>query len=314
MPVPFFCKLPPQTPVAILAAAFLSAAFTPACLAQTPPSSPAEADALVRRAVGERLAEDANHRPLRYLFHKQDDRHDILQDIIETSQGDVALIVASNGHLLGPVARQDQINRLNTLAANPAMQQHRQKHEQEDQARVDKLLRLLPDAFLYRYVGTDRCAVTSTPNVEIPGEPAPSPAPEPALTCWHLTFTPNPNWNPPDFESQILRGMAGDIWMEPSQDRLVRLSAHLVTSVNFGWGILGRLDKGGTVFLEQSYVDGGEWELTRMKLNLTGKALMVKPLAFHISDEMARFSAVPPSLDYRQAIRMLLASQPPAAK
>jgi len=310
MSLPIACSLLARRTLAVLAPALLLVASD--AFAQTSPAPPIDPAALVRRAVAERLAEDANHRPLRYFLHKQDNHHNIVQEIIETPQGDVALVVASNGRPLSPVARQRQIDRLHALAANPALQQHRLSSEQADQARVDKLLRLLPDAFLYRYAGSGPCQVTSTPDILIPGVAGlPPPATsQPTQLCWHLTFTPNPQWNPPDIESEVLRGMAGDVWMEACQDRLVRLSAHLIASVNFGWGILGHLDKGGTVFFEQSYVDGGEWELTRMKLNLTGKALLIKSLGFHITDEMAGFSAVPPDLDYRQAIKMLLDSLP----
>jgi hypothetical protein len=310
----FSCKLSLAVFAGIARVAALALLLISVSFAQTTSFPATDPGTLVRRAVAERLAENAAHRPLRYLLHKQDERHNIIQDIIETAQGDVALVVASNGAPLSPAAHQAQIERLHTLAADPALQEHRRKREQEDLDRVNKLLRLLPDAFIYTYAGTETCNVASTPDVHIPGQPIP---PQPAAqqasqVCYRLTFTPNPTFNPPDIGSDILRGMAGDLWMEKSQDRLVRLNAHLIASVDFGWGILGRLDKGGTVFLEQSDVDGGEWELTRMKLNLTGKALLVKSLNYQMTEEMAHFSPVPPNLDYREAIKMLLASQPPA--
>ena len=44
-----------------------------------------------------------------------------------------------------------------------------------------------------------------------------------------------------------------------------------------------------------------------MKLSLTGRALMVKPLSYHMSEEMGHYSPVAEGLDYHQAIRMLKA-------
>lgn len=41
-----------------------------------------------------------------------------------------------------------------------------------------------------------------------------------------------------------------------------------------GWGIPGKLDKGETIQFEQSNLSNHDWELTSMKLNLNGKALM----------------------------------------
>lgn len=107
-----------------------------------------------------------------------------------------------------------------------------------------------------------------------------------------------------------MRGMAGEVWIEKSQERLTRLDAHLVTDVDFGWGFIGRLDKGGTIFLEQTETTPNDWELTRMRLNLTGKALLVKTLNIHIAEEMDRYTPLPPDLDYHKAIRMLESDSP----
>lgn len=282
-------------------------------LCQTVPaaSEPAQDPAaIVRRAVAKRLAEESRHPPLRFALHRKDERHDITRDVIETPQGDVAMVVASNGAPLSPEDRQAQIARLQNLAAHPDLQAHRQKREQEDAARVDKLMRLLPEAFVYRYIGADPCNPTYPPDVFVPGAPRPAPTtPAPAGVCYHMSFTPNPGFDPPDAEARILRGMAGDIWIAQAQERLYRLHAHIISEVDFGWGIVGRLDKGGTIDLEQTDIGNNDWELTRMKLDLTGKILMVKSLSVQIDEEMGRFSRVPPNLDYRQAIRMLEASR-----
>lgn len=283
--------------------------------AQASPPPSVDAAALVRRAVAKRLAADAAPQPVRFVFHKRDERHDYTQQIVETRQGDVALTIAANGQPLGPAGRQAQTDRLNNFAAHPDLQEHRHKREQADAARIDKLLRELPDAFLYHEDSIVPCTTTLPPFVPIPGEPLPPPpaGPIPVAQCYHLTYVPNPRFAPPDAESKILTGMAGEVWIETSHERLVRLSAHVISEVEFGWGIIGRLDKGGTIFLEQTDVGNDNWQLTRMKLNLTGKALLVKSLSFRITEEMSRFSPVPTSLDYRKAIQMLLSEQPPAA-
>lgn len=284
--------------------------------AQSPPGPAADPTTVVRRAVANHFSEEAAHRPLRFVLHKRDERHNIIQEIVETHQGDVAMTIAANGAPLSPQARQVQITRLDNLAAHPELQAHRLKREQEDAARVDKLMRMLPDAFLFRYIGTETCSPDRPPQVQIPGQPRPIPpaSPAPAEQCYHMTFTPNPKFSPPDIESKILTGMAGDLWMEKSHERLYRLNAHLVRDVDFGWGFVGRLDQGGTVFLEQRDIGDNDWELSGMKLNLTGRILMLKSLTIHLSEEMGNFAPVPPDTDYHQAIRMLEQSSPAAAE
>lgn len=282
-----------------------------AASAQQPALPSANPSALVRRSVENYLAQQAAHRPVRFFFHKHDEHRDFTQDIIETAQGDVALTVAANGQPLSPADHQLQVDRLNNLAAHPELQAHRQKREQEDTARIDRMLRLLPEALAWRDEGLVPCTVTVPPALPVPGESLPPPpAAVPVDQCHHLTFTPQPNWNPPDAESRIFRGLAGDLWIENSQNRLVRLSAHIIGDVDFGWGIVGRLNKGGTIELEETEFPGNEWELTRMKLDLSGKILMVKAVTFRMTEEMGRFSPVPPDLDYRKAIQMLESSEP----
>ena len=281
--------------------------------AESPSGPVTDPTVVVRRAVANHFSEEAAHRPLRFVLHKRDERHNIIQEIIETPQGDVAMTVAANGAPLSPEARQVQITRLDNLAAHPELQAHRLRREQEDAARIDKLMRMLPDAFIYRYLSTERCNPNRPPEVAIPGQPKPlSPASaEPPELCYHMTFTPNPKFSPPDIESRILTGMAGDLWMEKSDERLYRLNAHLIRDVDFGWGFVGRLDKGGTVFLEQRDIGGKDWELTGMKLDLTGKILMVKSITIRLTEEIGDFARVPSNINYREAIRMLLAPVQP---
>jgi hypothetical protein len=234
--------------------------------AQSLPPEPVDATALVRRAVQHRLDAGKSHRPVRYLIHRTDERHDTTKEIIETVDGGVARLVAIDGKPLSVEADRAELDRLDTLANHPELQEHRHKSEQKDAERVDRLLALLPDAFLYRLEGMAPCA---------------------AGQCYRLSFTP-----------------------DTKQERLTRLEGHFIAEVDFGFGILGKLNKGGTVLLEQSDVGGHDWELTRLTLHVTGKALMVKPLSFQINEEASGFAQVPVGLHYRDAIQMLKQATP----
>jgi hypothetical protein len=108
---------------------------------------------------------------------------------------------------------------------------------------------MLPAAKLYRFEGMVPCG---------------------AGQYYRLSFAPNPHFVPPDIEANLLRGFAGEVWIDQAQERLTRLDAHLVADVDLGFGILGRVDRGGTVELRQTDVGGHEWELTELELNMTG--------------------------------------------
>ena len=269
-------------------------AFGPTRVSFASADQPAAVDptALVRRATEHRIDASRTHQPLRYLLRKTDGPHDNTKEIIETRDGDVARLIALHGQSLDPQANQAELGRLNTLANHPEIQEHRHQREQKDTDRVNRLMRLLPDAFLYRDQGT-------------------APCPSSEAICHHLTFAPNPTFEPPDVEANIFRGLAGDLWIDQAQERLARLDAHVIANVDFGWGLLGKLDKGGTIQLEQSDIGNHDWQLTTLKLNLKGKALLLKSLDIHLSEQATHFSPVPEGTDYHKAIQLLENSAAP---
>jgi hypothetical protein len=240
--------------------------------------------ALVRRATQNALAQKSQHQPLRYQVRKVDKRSDTIKEIVETKDGDVARLIAIDGKPLSTEADQAELHRLNYLCGHPRLQEHRRKREQEESNRVNRLMRLLPEAFLYRYEGMAPCKSSQ---------------------CYRLGFTPNPQFDPPSEEAKIFRGMAGEVWIDPAEERMVKLDAHLIEDVDFGWGIIGRLRKGGTILLEQTRVGGHQWEPTHMKLSLTGSALLITSLNIQMTEDESEFSPVSPGMSYRQAIQLL---------
>jgi len=240
---------------------------------------------LVRRAVQLRLEEEKSHRPVRYVLRKTDGDHETTKEIIETKDGDVARLIAINGQPLTAEQEQTEMNRLNTLAAHPEMQVRRHRSEQKDAARIDQLVGMLPDSEVYTLEGMVSCG---------------------ASQCYRLSFTPNPNFETPNIEAEVLRGFAGEVWIEQTQQRLVRLDAHLVREVTVGFGILGRLNEGGTMELQQEFEGKAqEWQPTVLKMNLSGKALMVKTVNIRINELASDFAPVSPELGYRDAIALL---------
>jgi hypothetical protein len=269
---------------AVIALVLLSLSQALPSAAQTAPTAAIDPAALVRRAIQHRLDAATNHRPLEYLLHRIDERRDTTKLIVETADGNVARLVAVNGKPLTPDADHAELDRLNTLASHPELQEHRRKNEQKDADRVTHLLSQLPDAFLYKFEGMVPC---------------------PSGQCYRLSFTPNPQFAPPDLESNIFHGIAGEVWVDQAQERLTRLDAHFIADVDFGFGLIGKLNKGGTVLLEQSNIGDNDWELTGLNIHVTGKALLVKSFNFQTNEETSHFSQVPHGLHYRDAINLL---------
>lgn len=244
-------------------------------------------EAVVTRAAHNELAPSGHH-PVRYTLRKVDNGKITTKEIIETKDGDVARLVAVGDKPLPPDAEADEVQRLNTLLAHPEIQAHRMKREQADASRADEMVRLLPNAFVYQFEGM----------VQGPGGP-----------CYRLSMKPNPDFKPPDREAEVYHGMAGELWIDQKEERMVKLNMHLIDDVNFGWGIVGRLYKGGTIVVQQHDVGQNHWEQDLLRLNLEGKILLVKSLTLDTTEEETNYSSVPVNWSYQDGVRALLAEK-----
>jgi hypothetical protein len=248
---------------------------------------------IVRDASYNELHSSKPGRSFSYRQHKVDPKGSMVKEIVETKDGDVARLIEKDGKPLPPEEEQAEIDRLNNLLAHPEIQEHRHKKEQEDSARGDEMVRMLPDAFLFTLDG-----MVEGPNG----------------LCYRLKFRPNPAFTPPDREGEVYHGMVGELWVDQSQLRLAKIDAHLISDVNFGWGVLGRLYKGGSILVQNADVGLHHWETIHMKLNLQGKLLMLKSVDYSTTEDFSDFKIQPQELGYQEAIRLLQKSAPASAQ
>lgn len=265
----------------------ISLCGVPGSLAQAagaPQLSPAQAQTLVDRALtGELKIAQKTGRPMRYTLRKATPNLTTTKKIVETGDGDVARLVSVNGHPLNAEQEQRELARLDALLGNPTQQEHRKHSEDSDTARVLRILRSLPRAFAYQYVG--------------PGTSAMGPVEE-------FTFVPDRNFSPSNMEEQVLTVMTGRLWIDPSAQRVVLLEGRLKHDVNYGMGIIGRLNKGGWVSIEQAPVGGDQWRIVHLQLAMTGRVLFFSK-SYDVVQEQSDFRPVPVGMSYRDAIALL---------
>jgi hypothetical protein len=102
--------------------------------------------------------------------------------------------------------------------------------------------------------------------------------------------------------------MAGEIWIDPVHLRVARLEAHLQQDVDFGWGILGRLNKGGWIVVEQAEVSGGQWRTVRFQMQLSGRVVF-KNRVFDTTEVQSNYAPLPVGMTYQKAIETLLSGK-----
>ncbi len=247
-----------------------------------------EIQSMVRRVLQTEMQQaqaptQGSDHPMQYRLHKTSPRLSTTKLIVETKDGDVARLVAVNDLPLSPASQQAENVRLDTLLNDPSLQRHRQQREQGDADRVRKVIRALPDAFLYQFAG-----IVQTPQG----------------ACYRLIFHPKPGFDPEDLEAQMLKAMAGELWIDIAQQRVTRIEGKRLKDVDFGWGILGKLDQGGSLLLQQADVGNHQWRTSRMVLVMNARILF-KVVKLDTALEMTDFAPVAPDLNYKQAIHIL---------
>lgn len=246
---------------------------------------------LVRRAVDNEVASDQSANG-HFMFKdwKKTPESSQTKLVVETQEATAGLLVMQDGRPLTPQEKQAEDQRLQVYLQNSQELRKKRKQEKEDAEHSERILRALPDAFLYQRDGTQPGRVgLGAPDHEL----------------LQLNFRPNPNYDPPTHVEQVLTGMYGHVLIDMKEQRIAEIDGTLKTEVGFGWGILGHLDPGGRFLVRQADVGNHQWEMTRMELSFTGKVLLVKKLVIRSSDTFTDFRPVPNNLTFAQGVALL---------
>ena len=257
----------------LLIAALSAALAVPAFAAQGGEALPQNPNDLVKKAVANELKTTSQKVYFMYRDTKRKKDGSIeVKEMLETPEVMLGRLVEINGKPLTAEQKKNEDARLNRLTADHDQLEKKKKEQQTDDARVRKMVGALGDAFIYTYAGEEQ---GKSGKIVV------------------LKFKPNPNYDPPSRELQVYQGMEGTMKIAVPQYRMAQLDAHLFRDVNFGWGILGHLDSGGSFLIEQNEVADGMWDLTHMKLHFTGKALMFKTLNIQQDESTSDYQQVP---------------------
>jgi hypothetical protein len=271
-----------------LGASLLPARLLAAAQNKGPQLSPVE---LVRQAVSNEVA--SNTSSGRHFMFKDTRKTAHLNQVklvVETRDATAGMLIANDGRPLSPQERSQEEARLASYVQNPQELTKKRKQEKEDADHTMRILKALPDAFLYQPDGTEQ----GTATIGHPGD-----------ELVRLKFRPNPNYDPPTRTEQVLTGMQGYLLIDATEKRLAEINATLFKEVGFGWGILGHLDRGGRFLVEQADVGERNWEITHMELSFTGKILLLKKLSIQSTDTFSDFRPVPSDLTFAQGVELL---------
>jgi len=262
----------------LLAAAILSAS---AVAAQPQPNqlSPAE---LVKEVIFNEVHPGAvSNVHFRYRLQKQVDGKQETRAVVETKSGSLDRVLMIAGKPLTPQQANAETERILRFARSPEEQRKAERARQKDTQQCDAILQQIPNAFVFDYTGRDGNAV-------------------------RLRFRPNPQFRPSSRADKVLQQMAGEMWVNSQQKRLISITGQLMDEVKFGGGLLGHLEKGGQFKVERGEVAPGDWEVTELVVDMRGKALMFKSISVQQTEIHSDFERVSDDLTPADAVNMLL--------
>jgi hypothetical protein len=276
--------------LAAIASTLALAAAQPSPAQNTP--SPIE---LVRMTVASEVFA-ANNNSVKHMFrdYKKTPPGSQTRIYVETTQAMAGMTVAYNDKPLTGEQLQNEEGRLAGLVGNPEQLSRKERQEKEEANRTLSIVGALPDAFLFDYDGT---------------EPGTATVGREGAELVRLKFRPNPSYRPPSHVEDVLVGMAGFLLIDPAAHRIARIDGTLFREVNFGWGILGHLNKGGHFFVEQQDLGDGSWDVSCMRLDFAGKILLFKNIAIKSDEVFSNFRRVPAGTTFAQGVEMLKTEQ-----
>jgi len=239
------------------------------------------ADQMVRQVVQNELRADATQNTFwMYKDAKKTPERSTTKIVIETPHGNVSRMLDVDGHPLSPEQREQDEQKIRSMVTDPAVQQKQRRDSKEDGQKARNMMKMLPDAFIWTVAGGNNGEVS-------------------------LSYKPNPKFQPPDRETQVMSLMAGTMTVDRAQMRLKVLKGALTQDVDFGWGILGRLRKGGTFSVARTEVAPNEWQIVETHVHISGRALLFKSIDQNEDETNTYIKHVAPSLTLEQAASLL---------
>lgn len=245
--------------------------------------APVNVQKLIQDAAWNQIQSMQNHaRDYQYVHEEITDGNSVTTLEVDTREGTVERTTQINGHPPSEKQCRRNLSHLNRIAYSPRLQRSRLKDQQTEMARREQLFRALPEAFLFNYLGTEKG------------------------TGWvELAYKPNPAFHPSNRVGAVLGGLAGVMWIDPSNQHIVKIEGRVVKPVTFGWGILAKLFPGGRYEMQQTRLPDGDWKLAKLDVHLHGTMLIVKKLNVNLTEIYRSYRAVGRNLTLPAAVELL---------
>lgn len=232
--------------------------------------------AILKVAVKTELAADDNDHS-RWRYRDEQRELNAVSIVVQTDFGSVKRLISRDGKPLSAEESAQEEERLNHFIHESSKIAKQRRDGAADDKSARELLDMLPEAFTWTIEAQNSSVI-------------------------RLHFEPRPDFHPPTLQSRVLAAMNGNVVVDRSQHRIITISGRLTQDVTFGFGLFGRLVKGGTFQVERRQLAPGLWQITETHVHIDGKALLFKNIGQQQDEIQTGYTPVPHGTTLEQAV------------
>jgi hypothetical protein len=236
---------------------------------------------LVRDVIYNELHDRERDSHWEYRSESVSSAENLIREQVETDRGPLFRLLAQDGTPLDGAQREREDEQLEQYIRSPGEIASVERAHAEDEARLAGIMELLPEAFLFEYEGA------------------------PAGDVMQIAFRPDPAFRPSGYEARIVHGLAGTLTVDARLKRMIDMHGVLSERVEFGYGLLGHVEKGGTFEIHRQQVSADHWKTDLVEVHVLGKILMLKTVSKDQREARSDFRPVPRGTTLAEAREML---------
>lgn len=206
---------------------------------------------------------------------------DVVREQVETGQGPIFRVLEDHNRPLNEQQRQKEDARLQELVTKPGAMNSALQVHMKDEERLEMIIKMLPDAFLYEYDGPAE------------GDEV------------RLNYRPNPAYTPSTYEGRVVHALAGTLVVNQRLKRMIAMKGQMLERVDFGYGLLGYVDKGGTFEIHREQVSETRWKTSLVDVHIQGRVFLLHTVTKDQREERTNFRPVPHDISLSAAKQAL---------
>jgi hypothetical protein len=181
----------------------------------------------------------------------------------------VSRIGEKNGQKLTEEELQKQEEAIRSyVAKQKAMTAGEREKRRRKSAEEDAWLKEIADALQYEYAGEE--SIDSRP-------------------AYVLLCSPRPGYSAKNMRARVFEKTNGKLWVDKADRELVKGEAETFDTVNIGFGLLGRIDKGTRFSLTRRRMPEGPWLLDNQTIRFGARIAVFKYVSSEVSTRLSDY-------------------------